>query len=88
MEATGEWPGQWLINERLEAAKEILAETNQPMEKIAEAVGFGSSHALRHHFRRLVRLSPSDYRRQFSKVPMGKVASDASTQKTAKDRTA
>lgn len=88
MEATGEWPGQWLINERLEAAKEILAQTNQPMEKIAEAVGFGSSHALRHHFRRLVRLSPSDYRRQFSKVPMNKVASEANAQNTLKGRTA
>lgn len=88
MEATGEWPGQWLINERIEAAKEILAQTNQPMEEIAGAVGFGSSHTLRHHFRRLVKLSPSDYRRQFSRVPVSHVTSDATTRKTRQKKTA
>jgi len=67
-EATGEWPGKWLISERIEAAKEMLVQTSRPMEDIAEAVGFGSSHTLRHHFRRLIQLSPSEYRRQFSKT--------------------
>lgn len=66
LEATGQWPGEWLIGERIETAKDILIRTNRPMEEIAEAVGFGSSHALRHHFRRLVKLSPSEYRSQFS----------------------
>ncbi|WAC48263.1 transcriptional regulator FtrA [Asticcacaulis sp. SL142] len=66
VEATGQWPGEWLIGERVAAAKELLIQTKSPMEEIAEAVGFGSSHTLRHHFRRLVKLSPSEYRSQFS----------------------
>lgn len=67
IEATGEWPGKWLTNERVEAAKAMLVQTDRPMDEIAEAAGFGSPHALRHHFRNLVKLSPSEYRSQFSK---------------------
>lgn len=64
-EATGLSPGEWLIGERIEAAKHILSSTARPMEEIAEAVGIGSAHALRHHFRRRVKLSPGEYRRRF-----------------------
>lgn len=66
-EATGHGPGEWLVGERIEAAKDILIRTTRPMEEVAEAVGFGSAHALRHHFRAKVSLSPSEFRREFSK---------------------
>jgi AraC family transcriptional regulator, transcriptional activator FtrA len=66
VQATGQGPGEWLADERIEAAKDILIRSNRSIEEIAEAVGFGSAHALRHHFRRRMRLSPSDYRREFS----------------------
>jgi AraC family transcriptional activator FtrA len=66
LEATGSSPGDWLIDERVEAAKHILAATARPMDEVAEAVGISGAHALRHHFRRRVKLSPSEYRRRFA----------------------
>ena len=62
LEATGSSPGAWLIDERVEAAKHILSSSARPMEEVAEAVGVASAHALRHHFRRRVKLSPNEYR--------------------------
>jgi AraC family transcriptional activator FtrA len=62
-EATGTSPGDWLISERVDAAKQLVLENSSPMESIAAAVGFGSAHILRHHFRRKLGISPTDYRR-------------------------
>lgn len=64
-EATGMAPGEWLIDERVEAAKQILISTARPMEEVSEAVGIGSAYALRHHFRHRVKLSPTEYRQRF-----------------------
>jgi AraC family transcriptional regulator, transcriptional activator FtrA len=63
-EATGQGPGEWLVRERIEAAKDLLVRGSGSMEVIAQAVGFGSAHALRHHFRSLVSLTPTAYRRE------------------------
>lgn len=65
-EATGHGPGEWLVLERVEAAKDLLVRSSGSMEVIAEAVGFGSAHALRHHFRTLVSLTPTAYRREYA----------------------
>ena len=65
-EATGTSPGKWLVAERVEAAKHILSATGRPMEEVAETVGIGSAHVLRHHFRRCMKLSPSGYRQSFA----------------------
>ncbi|MBB2205624.1 transcriptional regulator FtrA [Gluconacetobacter takamatsuzukensis] len=67
--ATGMPVGEWLAAERIEAAKTILRETARPMEEVAEAAGFGSVFALRHHFRNRVKLSPGEYRRNFTRHP-------------------
>lgn len=64
-EVTGQGPGEWLVAERVEVAKDILTRTRRPMEEVAAAVGFGSAHALRHHFRARVTLTPSEFRREF-----------------------
>ena len=64
-EATGAAPGEWLIAERVEAAKQLLCATSRPMEEVAAAVGLGGAPALRHHFRRRVQLSPAEYRKRF-----------------------
>ena len=66
LEATGSSPGAWLIEERVEAAKHILSSSARTMEEVAEAVGVASAHALRHHFRRRVKLTPNEYRQRFS----------------------
>lgn len=65
-EATGTSPGEWLGEARVEAAKEMLSETSRSVEEIADAVGLGSAHALRHQFRTRVKLSPLEYRRRFA----------------------
>jgi len=67
VEATGQAPTDWLASERVEAAKDLLTRTQRPMEAVAEAVGFGSAHALRHHFREKVSLSPTEFRREFGR---------------------
>lgn len=64
-EATGSAPGDWLADERVEAAKQLICDGPVRMEEVAAAVGFGSAHALRHHFRRKVGISPSEYRARF-----------------------
>jgi AraC family transcriptional regulator, transcriptional activator FtrA len=64
-EATGMTPGDWLVQERVEATKELLANGQDDMETIAALVGFGSAHALRHHFRKKLGIRPTDFRSQF-----------------------
>ncbi|GAB4512997.1 MAG: transcriptional regulator FtrA [Roseibium sp.] len=65
VEATGETPGEWLVRERVEAARALLSSGRDDMETVAAAVGFGSAHALRHHFRKLLGLPPAEYRSRF-----------------------
>ena len=65
-EATGLGPGEWLIAERVEAAKDILTQSPRPIEEVAEAIGFGSAHVLRKHFKNKVRLTPTQFRQEFS----------------------
>jgi AraC family transcriptional activator FtrA len=64
-EATGQTPGDWLVTERVNEAKYLLRQGNASMETVALAVGFGSSHTLRHHFRQKIGVSPSEYRARF-----------------------
>ncbi|MBX9699773.1 MAG: transcriptional regulator FtrA [Acetobacteraceae bacterium] len=68
-DATGASPGDWLLRERLEAAREMLEGAALPhggMEGVAVAAGFGSSATLRHHFRRRFGVSPVGYRARFA----------------------
>lgn len=64
-EATGDTPGDWLTAERVEASKQMLCQGRRSMEEVAAAVGFGSAHTLRHHFRDKLGLSPTEYRARF-----------------------
>ncbi|CAN7267892.1 transcriptional regulator FtrA [Devosia sp. LjRoot3] len=64
-EATGQSPGDWLADERVGEAKRLLTQGDPGMEDVAAAVGFGSAHTLRHHFRRKVGISPSEFRARF-----------------------
>lgn len=65
-ETTGMAPGAWLIRERVAIAKELLESPHTPLLRVAELAGFGSEESLRHHFRRIVAVSPGHYRRQFA----------------------
>ncbi|WP_349960254.1 transcriptional regulator FtrA [Rhizobium sp. ZPR3] len=67
-EAMGIAPGEWLQNERLARARELLEETSLPISVIAMHVGLGSAANFRHHFRASVGLSPTAYRSRFRSI--------------------
>jgi AraC family transcriptional activator FtrA len=63
--ATGRSPRQWLIEERLGRARELLEGSRLSIEQIADRCGYGHADSLRHHFRRTLGLSPARYRERF-----------------------
>jgi len=62
---TGTTVGQWLASQRLALARRLLETTDQPVERIAEAAGFGTPLSLRQHFAAALDTTPSHYRREF-----------------------
>ena len=63
---TGTTPHKWLTHQRLLAAQRRLETTTDPIDRVAEGVGFESGMTLRHHFRRTFGTSPTAYRRRFA----------------------
>jgi transcriptional regulator GlxA family with amidase domain len=70
VEETGTTPMQWVADQRVLFARQLLEETDLDVDRIADRSGFGTATLLRHHFRRLVGLTPSDYRRRFADPDM------------------
>ena len=66
VEETGTTPMQWVTDQRVLYARRLLEESGLDIDRIAERSGFGTSTLLRHHFRRVIGVTPSDYRRRFS----------------------
>ncbi len=64
-EATGTTPKDWLVDERLRRARELLEGSGMAVERVATECGFGSADTLRHHFRTRLQLSPRRYRDRF-----------------------
>jgi transcriptional regulator GlxA family with amidase domain len=62
---TGTTPHLWLTHQRVLQARRMLEEGDDPVETVAERCGFGSAAMLRHHFGRIVGVSPAAYRRVF-----------------------
>ena len=69
-DATGCPPGEWLLRQRLDRARELLegGARAAPVEEVAGLCGFGSAATLRHHFRRRFGLGPAAYRARFAGV--------------------
>jgi AraC family transcriptional activator FtrA len=67
-ESTGLTPIEWVVRERVSIAKDLLESAKLPAAAICEKAGFGSEESFRRHFREQVGLSPSAYRRQFSRA--------------------
>ena len=67
LETVGEAPASWLIGARVDRARELLEAHDVPMEELARLCGFGGGAVLRHHFRRRLRVSPSEYRAVFGR---------------------
>lgn len=62
-------PHQWLLRQRVLQARRLLEQTDLPVDRVAERVGFGSATVLRQHFRRETGLAPLDYRKRFGLAP-------------------
>lgn len=66
VDETGRTPMQWVTDQRVLYARRLLEETDLDIDRVADRAGFGTATLLRHHFRRIIGVTPSDYRRRFS----------------------
>lgn len=58
---------QYIIQEKIELAKYILTDTNDTIKNIALSLNFTDSHMFMKTFKKVVGLTPSEYRNAFSK---------------------
>ncbi|MEU5674781.1 helix-turn-helix domain-containing protein, partial [Micromonospora sp. NPDC047753] len=63
--ATGTTPLLWLSTQRIRRAQELLENTDDSIDAVAEAAGMGTAATLRRHFHRTVGVPPDAYRRTF-----------------------
>ncbi len=64
-EQTGTTPARFTERVRVEAARDLLADTATPIEAIAAGCGFGSAETMRRAFLRVLGVGPADYRARF-----------------------
>ena len=62
---TGTSPHVWLTHQRVLMARRMLEQGDDPIDTVAARTGFGTGAMLRHHFGRIVGVSPASYRRSF-----------------------
>jgi AraC family transcriptional regulator len=62
-QATGVPPHQFMIQRRVDRAKEMLVERNNSIAEVATRTGFNSPIQLTRAFRRIVGVTPSEFRR-------------------------
>ncbi|MFB8117360.1 MULTISPECIES: GlxA family transcriptional regulator [unclassified Streptomyces] len=58
-------PMQWIAQQRVDRARQLLERTDLPVDRIAADSGFGTGTALRQHFHAALGVSPRAYRRTF-----------------------
>lgn len=56
---------QWLTQQRIERARQLLEESDLPVDRVATEAGFGTAASLRQHFQAALGVSPSAYRTTF-----------------------
>jgi transcriptional regulator GlxA family with amidase domain len=71
VEETGLSPIRWVVHQRVQAARAVLASSGVSIEEVAMACGFGSSSSFRQHFRRVTGTTPMAYRTQVRGVDVG-----------------
>ena len=62
---TGTTPHRWLTHQRILSAQQLLERSDRPVDRIAESVGLQTAATLREHFRRMLKTTPTAYRRAF-----------------------
>jgi transcriptional regulator GlxA family with amidase domain len=60
----GRTPSQYVLEARVEAARQQLGRTDRGLKQIAVACGFGSADTMRRSFARLVGVTPNQLRRR------------------------
>jgi AraC family transcriptional activator FtrA len=66
---TGTTPLRWVLSQRVLLARQLLEQTDQPVERVAHACGFRTAPNLRRHFTRATGTTPTVYRRAFTLRP-------------------
>lgn len=61
----GKTPMQFLLNRRIESAMLLLKTSNKPINDIAKLCGFNSQSYFDQAFRRVVKVTPNDYRNKY-----------------------
>lgn len=74
---TGQTPLQWLLQQRIEHARELLESTALPVDEVARRSGLGTADSLRMHLIRRVGLTPTAYRAGFTLRPPLPAQADA-----------
>ncbi len=64
-EETGLSPQRWLTQQRIDRARQLLEDSDLPVDRVAEAAGFGTAASMRQHLSAALGVSPSAYRRTF-----------------------
>lgn len=62
-QTTGLAPHQWLVQRRIERAKDLLSRTIQPLAAVAADCGFADQSHFRYVFTRAVGIAPAEWRR-------------------------
>jgi transcriptional regulator GlxA family with amidase domain len=63
--SAGTTPLQWLLQQRVLAARRMLETTDLSIDHVADRCGFGAASTLRMHFRRITGTTPQAYRATF-----------------------
>ncbi|WP_079031904.1 GlxA family transcriptional regulator [Streptomyces specialis] len=64
-EETGLSPQRWIVLQRVERARQLLEDSDLPVDRIAREAGFGTAASMRQHLQAALGVSPTGYRRTF-----------------------
>ncbi|WP_258564090.1 GlxA family transcriptional regulator [Streptomyces himalayensis] len=64
-EEAGVSPGQWLTQQRVEWARQLLESSDLSVDQIAHDAGFGTAQSMRQHLQAALGVTPTVYRRTF-----------------------
>lgn len=66
-EVTGLSPARWVLNRRLDEARQLLETTSWSIVRVAESCGFGSAVTFRQNFVAAFSTTPTSYRNRFTR---------------------
>jgi transcriptional regulator GlxA family with amidase domain len=66
---TGGSPARWLLQQRVDRARQLLETTDLSVDHVARRAGFGTAGSLRQHFQATIGVPPTAYRKTFRGEP-------------------